>query len=344
MTNFFRAAAVGVAVSLAGCAIHPLPEDVTGVSTFKIAQKIRCEARGALRDNLIRWLLNAKHDPAAMELGAQLQDGTLTLDAFAKNFNGYTGKLTPRLKANIQKFRDTAIAYDFSFNMTETNNVDPTLDLTKPLSSRTYGASITGGVDRTRQNIREFTITDTFARLFIEVREKYCSEIADGKNYLYPITGNIGIDEMIGTFVRLSLFADLSGQVDEVDVANQKGPPTMADTITFSTTLKGSVTPEVVLTPVGSAIQIADASLGLTAARTDVHKVIVALALPPPTSKGAAGPNALGPQPLGSRPAPLLINANANATPAEQVAAHTIEQIITRFELGQSGVAVIPNQ
>src|SRR5262249_29406395 len=136
---------------------------------------------------------------------------------------------------NIRKFKDTAIAYDFTFNMTETTNLDPTVDLTRPLTHKTFGTSIGAGFDRARQNIREFTLTDTFARLFTEIRERYCSEIADGKNYLYPITGRIGIDEMIGTFVRLTLFADLTGQLDEADVIGQKGPPTMADTITFTT-------------------------------------------------------------------------------------------------------------
>ena len=32
-------------ITVAGCAIHPLPENVTGVSTDKIVRKIRCEAR-----------------------------------------------------------------------------------------------------------------------------------------------------------------------------------------------------------------------------------------------------------------------------------------------------------
>ena len=32
-----------------GCAIHPLPENVTGVRTPQIVQRNRCEARDALR-------------------------------------------------------------------------------------------------------------------------------------------------------------------------------------------------------------------------------------------------------------------------------------------------------
>ena len=33
-----------------GCAIHPLPENVTGVSTTHIVHRIRCEARDAVLD------------------------------------------------------------------------------------------------------------------------------------------------------------------------------------------------------------------------------------------------------------------------------------------------------
>ena len=33
-----------------GCAIHPVPEDVTGVDTLDIVKQIRCETRQALTD------------------------------------------------------------------------------------------------------------------------------------------------------------------------------------------------------------------------------------------------------------------------------------------------------
>ena len=35
---------------LGGCAIHPLPENVTGVKTAGIVHRIRCEARSAVLD------------------------------------------------------------------------------------------------------------------------------------------------------------------------------------------------------------------------------------------------------------------------------------------------------
>jgi hypothetical protein len=40
--------AIGISVILGGCAIHPLPENVTGVKTTRIVDRIRCEARDAV--------------------------------------------------------------------------------------------------------------------------------------------------------------------------------------------------------------------------------------------------------------------------------------------------------
>jgi hypothetical protein len=53
MNNYLKAILVGMAFAAAGCAIHPLPEDVTGVPTYVIAKKIRCEARTARRSRTI---------------------------------------------------------------------------------------------------------------------------------------------------------------------------------------------------------------------------------------------------------------------------------------------------
>jgi hypothetical protein len=318
VSSFIRVAALGIYLGVSGCAIHPLPEDVTGVPTDKIVRKIRCEARTAIKDNLTQWLMSLnEYDPVAYKLGVEFDNGTRPLNTFRDSlFRG-------QVKTIIQTFENSAIAYDFAFDMTEINNLDATLDLLKPIRHATGTAALTAGIDRTRENIRSFTITDTFAKLLTNTQDSYCNMPTDEKNYVYPITGNIGIGEMIHTFVVLSLFSNLSAK---------SGPPTMADKITFTTTLSGSVTPKIVLTPIGNAVQVADASLVGTAKRTDAHTVTVALALPPPPTKNAT--------PAPQAKVGLLVNASG--TPAELTAAHTIEQFITRFELGKSGTVVVP--
>jgi hypothetical protein len=93
-------------------------------------------------------------------------------------------------------------------------------------------------------------------------------------NYIYPVAGRIGIDNTIKTFINLSLFGALSGQKD----ATSK-PPTMTDTLTFTTTFKLGVNPMVVFTPVTAAFQLLNASLTTDFERTDRHQVAIGLAI-----------------------------------------------------------------
>lgn len=318
MSKVFRAvAAIAAAIGVGACATHPLPQDFAGVSTHTIVRKIRCEARTALKDNLTQWL-NQTADPEAKRIGYEFASGR-PLGTFSDTlFRGPVREI-------IQKFENSAIAYDFTFDMTETNNLDATLDLLELFRHAIGTAGISGGIDRTRQNIRTFTITDTFVGLLTKVKDDYCNTFVAENNYNYPITGTIGVGEMIHSFVELALFDNLANP-------SAAGPPTMADTITFTTRLSGSVAPKIVFKPVATGFHVADASLIAAASRTDAHKVIVALALPlsPPAAV----------QPAARQTKPGLF-VTASGTPAELLAAHAVEQIIFRFELGRAAMPAI---
>jgi hypothetical protein len=321
MSNFLRAAAVAILLSAAGCAIHPLPEDVTGLRTHEIVQKIRCEARGAVRDNLVRWL-KTLDDPAMQRLAADNESGARPVNTL--NDRLFRGSV----RDIVRKFENSAIAYNFTFDMTELNNFDPTIDFIKTLTNGSKTLGISAGLDRSRENIRTFTITDTFLHLLTDIKEGYCSQLVGGKNYLYPVTGNIGIDEMIRTFVELALFDNLSTD------PTKSGPPTLSDQIMFTTLISGSVTPKIVLMPVTAAWQLADASFTATATRKDVHTVTVGLALEPPPAVTAAAAT--------HRLRGFLVNAKST-TGAEYLAVHAVEQTILRFQLGRpSGTVILP--
>jgi hypothetical protein len=220
--------------------------------------------------------------------------------------------------------------------MIEINNLDATLDLLQVFRRALGMAALNGGIDRTRENIRTFTVTDTFIKLLKNVKDDYCSQLSFEKDYMYPMTGTIGVGEMIHAFVDLMLFENLAG----------KGPPTMGDTITFTTKLSGSATPKVVFTPVGSGLHVVDASLTAAASRSDVHKVIVSLALPPPSPPALTGTPPSPPAPIGATGTQMQsgLFVTAVGTPAELLAAQTIQQIILRFELGKPGAVVVTNQ
>jgi hypothetical protein len=342
---------LAIAVFTTGCAIHPLPENVTGVTTYDIVKSIRCEARDALRGKIVVWLSQGGGNQADTNTAVLLSEDPNLWAKFDPRW------FSPPVAAILQRFGAAAIAYNFNLDMIEINNIDPTVDLTAPVHFGTFTAALTGGVDRSRENTRQFTITDTFFGLIRQLDEVYCAPYAHIANYVYPITGKIGIDEMVDTFVDLALFANLSaagaGAPGAGDAgggagpgANKAGagskksaptggggagsgkPPTMADDLVFITKLSFGATPKVVFIPFKSGLSVADASIATTFSRQDKHEVTVGLSLPTP--------------PPGSQPTQLLLTAQGG--PAQQAAAQAVEQSILRNQLNRaSGLVVLPS-
>src|SRR5438093_774571 len=58
-----------------GCSIVPNTRDVTHLPTYEIAHRVRCEARLALRDNLVQWLETTK-EPEKLALAQIVKIGT----------------------------------------------------------------------------------------------------------------------------------------------------------------------------------------------------------------------------------------------------------------------------
>lgn len=174
----------------------------------------------------------------------------------------------------------TAIAYNFDLTMSEQNDLGTIVNLLGPWA-RKFTLAVSGDFNRNRTNERSFTVTDTFSELLIRVNvpvrgRRYCDGQIKQANYVYPIAGHIGVDELVKTFFELVYL----GQLSEKDAAaGAIGAPTIADKLTFTTTIDGSSTPKVIFTPVGAGFQLADASLTGTLNRTDTHKVTVGLAV-----------------------------------------------------------------
>jgi len=318
MARFRPLAVTALSCVLASCAIHPLPEDVTGLTTYEIVRQIRCEAREAVVELAIGWLTadenlkDGKVDPASRRIGIEFAEHARPIQTFSpKLFKGRVNKI-------LTVFYDSGIAYNFNLTMTENNNIDPTIDLLKPMSNGgKFTVGVTANADRQRQNVRIFTITDTFSGLVQKIPDDYCTGKIVRENYIYPIAGKIGIEKMIEDFIRLTLFADLSGTSSGGKVS---GPPTMSDTLEFTTTFSISATPKVTFAQIGNALQFADASLNATAKRVDDHKVTVGLAL---GNVGAAQVSSVRSSLMG----PLL--TVARVTGPEQAAAEAVNQALT---------------
>jgi hypothetical protein len=304
-----------------GCAIHPLPEDVTGVSTYQIVRQIRCEARDTIRKDVITWLgrLNSSR---AQSLAAQYQENPASISNFSpKLFN------TPDLvsvRAVVQLFYDTGIAYNFDLDMTEDNNLTGGASFQKPYSNAKLTFGPTATANRKRDNERIFTVTDTFSYLLTKVPEQYCNGYVVEANYIYPIAGRVGVDKIVDDFIDLTLFADLAGTKDK-----PAGPPTMVDQLAFTTVISASVNPMVVFTPVTSALNITNASLTGLADRTDTHKVAIALAI------ATSGITDLDPVRMGlfsSNRGALVVgrSVTGGGSPSEKLAVAAIDQVKSR--------------
>jgi hypothetical protein len=323
MAKFFRAALTAATFFLTGCAIHPLPEDVTGVPTYTIVRQVRCEARQAIVDTAVGWLTNPKNieegkvDPASRAIGLQFADGERrTQDFVPELFRGRVAQI-------VKLFFDTGVAYNFDLAMTEVNNLDTQINLLKPFTTSKFTMGIKGGFDRQRANERIFTVTDSFSGL-VRLPDSYC----DGRsvnenynynvppNYAYPATGKIGVQRMIQDFIELTLFANLGGPK-----AAPKGPPTLVDTLAFQTIITGTLTPMVTFSPVGKALSVADASLTGLASRTDLHTITMGLSI--------AGPGLKLVTPVRSALFTTPLLTAHPATSAEANAADAVNQVLT---------------
>ncbi len=309
MKKAFCVAATALSFFTAGCAIHPLPEDVTGVSTYHIVRQIRCEARAAVIDSAIRGLKNYTPDPATQQIGLDFESGARPIASLS-----YKLFQEPRIRSIVKLFFDTGVAYNFNLEMTENNDLGTEINLLKPFTSSNLTVGINAGFNRQRVNTRSFTVTDTFAKLVRDVSDEYCTKFIVTPNYVYPITGRIGIEKMVQDFINLTLFANLGG-----NSGDGAGPPTLVDALEFSTTITGTATPKIAFSPVGAGLSVVDANLTGTLSRIDLHKVTVGLAI----DKGSVPEVAAFRSTLFT---PLL---TASGGRAEQKAAEAVNQVLT---------------
>jgi hypothetical protein len=313
------------ALLASGCAIHPQPRDVTGVPTFEIVQRIRCETRQSVIDLTLTY---ARSRDATRETAERLAaEFEADPEASTKlNPNLFTGEVRKTLTA----FWTTGVAYNFKLDMTEINNADGSLNIGSLFGRRAFGIGFKAGLDRTRENTRTFTVTDNFGELVKGLTG--CQKEIVGPNYIYPITGRIGVEDMIQEFVYMSIFANLGAETTTAATV-PKGPPTLVDALAFTTTISGSVNPTVAFSPVGKELGVTAASVDLAASRTDLHQVVVGLALAPagqaqlgPLREGYFGSYAAAPG--GTLVAPLL--TASPATRSENIAATAVNQFLTQ--------------
>jgi hypothetical protein len=221
MQPALRFAVLALLPLLAGCSIHPLPDDLSRKSTYDIVQKIRCEAKAAVMD--------------------------------------YGQKL------------NSAIVYAFYFNINEHNDASAGFTLTNPLAKAAGSFDLTanGSVGTIRDGRRSFEVLDSFD----DLRKMNCSRDRE-LNWVYPLTGDVGMYDSVATFIRIQQAAG----PDDVDAAGKPKVFTFADTLTYTTTFMGGGKVTVALAPFTDQLRLTAANAALSGSRMDMHKVTVTMA------------------------------------------------------------------
>jgi hypothetical protein len=327
------------AVSLfAGCAIHPLPEDVARANSFDIVRQIRCETRDTVREAVIGYLdiLANQGSVTARQLASQYRSDPASI----RNYH-YNLLKTPNLPKEAWEaaklFYDTGIAYTFDFAITEDNDFTADLGFLKQRPFSKVSLGINAGAKRKRANERIFTVTDTFSGLLTKLTEAHCEGQIVGPNYAYPISGRIGVDKLVNDFIYITLFENLAGK--DAKPGDLTGPPTMVDNLAFTTAITASANPSIVFTPITPAFQLASASINALADRIDIHKVTIGLALSPtglvelaPLRSYLFGPGSTQTGPQVAQAGPLYVGARVigGGTPAERLAVIAVDQVKSR--------------
>lgn len=205
---------------------------------------------------------DSEHDK---RIGAEILSGKRHVGDFRP------AELTAYDRGKIEKYLPAAMVFDFTFDMSEDNDFMANADFIDTFTHQVFTLGIKAESDHQRQTIRQFRVSNTFNDLIGSGGN--C--VPDHEpNWNYPIAGNIGLAEMVKTFVDLNAFEGLAGK------SASDAAPQLADTLVFQTNLSASIAPKVTLTPVKLGPRLTDASIGPGAFRKDNHKVIVGISLP----------------------------------------------------------------
>src|SRR5262245_4164544 len=96
--------------------------------------------------------------------------------------------------ASGPRYKSAAIAYDFRFTVTENNRGSGAAAFLFPFTNGRFSLNVGAGEDKQRIGVRNFQVVETFA----ELMKEDCSVQATSANYRYPITGVVGLDEVVG--------------------------------------------------------------------------------------------------------------------------------------------------
>lgn len=284
------ALAVLLTAATAGCAIHPVQQDVTNVPPKLLVDRIRCEARLAVIDKAISALREAADDDRIAHPARAARFDALAQDIETQRNRSKPIKFDPRelptagAKSFYRRYINTVIAYDFLMQGVENNKVALVADPVRLITNGAAGIALGGSSELMRDNQRHFSLADTFGEL-LELPDCFPDYLPE--DFAHPISGSVGLREVVDTFIELNEAKPLNMDKDAKTV--------FADILKFTTTLSGSVTPHIQIDPVGSGFGVASqTNIGFSASRADTHTLTVGLAMGPPQTIPLSGVPLIG--------------------------------------------------
>lgn len=177
---------------------------------------------------------------------------------------------------NHEDLSKTTIGFDFTFRMTEKNQMtEGKLSFLSPAHGGSLTLGLRGGADKLRHNERVFRVVDNLADL---KNDASCKPENLRENFLYPMAGAIGLNEIVETFAKLRGFTPALEKFKDTDNV-------LSDKIEFTTTLTAGITPTLKVDSGVGSLHLTDLSINGNVERVDFHAVTVAIARTAPSVK-----------------------------------------------------------
>ena len=244
-------------------------------TTVEIVDHLKCEARFAMIDKVIDKLENnsltgLEHDQLVY-LGQKIhEDNDFILNENLKNLPG------AKAKEFYRRYIGATIAFEFSLASYQENSNSTEVDFARVITNGTVSVPFSASNDQMRQSTRTFQIVDSFDNI---LKLQKCERSSMQPNLEYPVSGSVGLSDIISTFIDLNEKKDLTPKASADGV--------YVDALLFTTTASASVVPKLVLTPPTQAFHLTGASLNTAATRRDTDSLTVAMALPATKKEGA---------------------------------------------------------
>ena len=262
---------------LAGCAVNPMSQDMTGFQSKDIVHVIRCVARDAIRKKFAAVFREFQNDRVFLgKTGPELADWLEDRPARWRQIK--FDQFSPYSAPTFKFYENTSISFDLTLDGTESNTAGIDVALLKPVIGGTNSFGVVAKNERTRETKTQSTYYDSFASLMLELTDDYCSGVPETINILYPIAGVQRLDVIIDDFIEESQTDNLGGKTKYQDAEKTA-------TITFTTKFTGNFDPTLTRTSVGGIFVPSSLKLNSDNYRLDTHTLLIFIALPSDRSK-----------------------------------------------------------